>query len=53
VCGITTHNETPSWDLSTRQPDFSNMRVSINARLLEDFDLSGVRHDTIDGRNLW
>jgi len=27
--------------------------VAINARLLDDFDLAAVRHEAIDGRNLW
>jgi hypothetical protein len=53
VCGMTTFGESPSWDLATKQPDFSKMKIAINARLLEDFDLSAVRHQTIDGRNLW
>jgi hypothetical protein len=28
-------------------------RASINATLLDDFDLTTVEHKTIDGRNLW
>ena len=53
VCGMTTFGESPSWDLATRQPDFNKPQVAINARLLEDFDLSTVEHKTIDGKNLW
>lgn len=53
ICGITTYTESPTWDLATHQPDFSKMRVSINARLLDGFDLASVEHKTIDGRNLW
>lgn len=53
VCGMATFGESPSWDLATRQPDFSRPRLAINARLLEAIDLSLVRHETIDGRNLW
>lgn len=53
VCGMTTYGESPSWNLENKTPDFSRMQVAINARLLEDFDLEAVRHDTIDGRNLW
>ena len=53
VCGMSTFGESPSWDLATKTPDFSNMKIAINARLLEDFDLSTVEHKTIDGRNLW
>jgi hypothetical protein len=50
---MTTHTESPTWDLATKAADFSRMRISVNARLLEDFDLAGVEHKTIDGRNLW
>jgi hypothetical protein len=53
VCGMTTHTESPTWDLATKAADFSRMRISVNARLLEAFDLAGVEHKTIDGRNLW
>jgi len=53
VCGMTTFGESPSWDLETKQPDFTKPKLAINARLLDDFDLADVRHETIDGRNLW
>lgn len=53
VCGMTTYTESPTWDLVTHEPDFSRMRIAINARLLEDFDLSTVEHKSIDGLNLW
>ncbi len=53
VCGMTTYTESPTWDLATHQADFSRMRISINARLLDDVDLATVEHKIIDGRNLW
>jgi hypothetical protein len=53
VCGMTTFGESPNWDLETRQPDLTHMKVAINARLLDDIDLAAIRHETIDGRNLW
>jgi len=53
VCGITTFGESPTWDLETRQPDLTHMKLAINARLLDDIDLAAIRHETIDGRNLW
>lgn len=51
ICGCTTYTETP--DFSTGQPDFGNPKVSINARLLDDFDLDAVPVTVIDGKNLW
>jgi hypothetical protein len=50
-CGCTTYTETPDW--SKGAPDFDNIRVAINARLLEDFDLEAVPVKVIDGKNLW
>jgi len=51
VCGCTTFTESP--DFSTGQPNFDNPLVNINARLLDDFDLSAVPVTVIDGKNLW
>ncbi|OWJ68666.1 GFA family protein [Inquilinus limosus] len=51
ICGCGTYTETP--DFSTGRPDFSNPKVSINARLLDDFDLDAVPVQMIDGKNLW
>lgn len=53
VCGIPTYGVSPTWDLATHEPDFAHPRIGLNARLLEDFDLAGVEHKIIDGRNLW
>ena len=51
TCGCTTYTETPDW--STGQPDFDNPKISINARLFDDFDLDTVEVVVIDGKNLW
>jgi hypothetical protein len=51
VCGCGTFTETPDW--STGEPDFDNPKISVNARLLDDFDLGAVEVVVIDGKNLW
>ena len=51
TCGCGTFTETPDW--STGEPDFDNPKVSVNARLFDDFDLDAVEVVVIDGRNLW
>ncbi|HMG50937.1 MAG TPA: GFA family protein [Inquilinus sp.] len=51
ICGCGTYSEMP--DFSTGQPDFSKPTVSINARLLDDFNLDAVPVQVIDGKNLW
>lgn len=51
ICGCPTYSESPDW--STGQPDFSNPRMGVNARLLDDFDLDTVEIKVIDGKNLW
>jgi hypothetical protein len=38
---------------SSGSPDFEYPRISINARLLDEFDLDAVPVRTIDGKNLW
>jgi hypothetical protein len=38
--------------LSSGRPDFTNMRVGVNARLFDDFDLAAVPLKTIDRKNL-
>jgi hypothetical protein len=53
VCGVTTYGESPSWDLATRMPDFSKPKLAINARLLDGIEIEAIRHETLDGRNLW
>jgi hypothetical protein len=51
ICGCGTFTETPDW--STGEPDFDNPKVSVNARLFDDFDLDAVEVVVIDGKNLW
>lgn len=51
VCGCGTYTETPDWSSGT--PDFGNPKISINARLFDDFDLGAVEVVLIDGKNLW
>lgn len=51
TCGCGTYTETPDW--STGEPDFDNPKISINARLFDDFDLDAVPVTMIDGCNLW
>ncbi len=51
ICGCPTYTESP--DFSTGEPDFDHMRVAINARLLDDFDLDAIPVKVIDGKNLW
>jgi hypothetical protein len=52
ICGCGTYSEFPSFD--TGQPDFDNMKVSVNARLFgDDFDLASVPVEYLDGKNQW
>ena len=51
TCGCGTFTETP--DYSTGKADFDNPIVSVNTRLLDDFDLDAVPMKVIDGKNLW
>jgi hypothetical protein len=50
-CGCSTYSESPDW--LTGKPDFDNPRVSVNSRLLNDFDLDALPITVIDGKNLW
>ena len=51
VCGCTTYTESPVWVDFKPHPTLT--RVSINARLLDEFDLDAVPVEFLDGRNLW
>ena len=51
ICGCGTYSESP--DFSTGKPDFENMKVIVNARLFDDFDLEKLKVIEIDGKNLW
>lgn len=48
ICGCGTWSEFPSFD--SGQPDFNDPRISINARLIEDFDLDAVPVKKVNGR---
>ena len=50
-CGCGTFGESPDW--STGKADFDKMKVGVNARLFDDFDLDAVPVTVIDGKNLW
>lgn len=50
-CGCTTFSVTPDWSRGT--PDFDNMRIGINLRLVDDIDLDAVPVTVLDGKNLW
>lgn len=49
-CGCSTHNEGPEW--GDGAPDPVRRRVTVNARLLDDFDLDAAAVREVDGRNL-
>jgi hypothetical protein len=51
TCGCGTYSESPDW--SKGEPDFTNPRIGVNVRLLDDFDLDAVPVTVIDGKNLW
>jgi hypothetical protein len=51
ACGCGAFTETSDW--STGKPDFDNLRISVNSRLFDDFDLDKIEVVVIDGRNLW
>lgn len=48
ICGCATYSESPSF--ATGKPDFSDPRISVNARLFEDFDLDAVPVIHLNGR---
>ncbi len=55
VCGCTTHGLAPDYTEahigSTEVPE--DDKISVNLRLLIDFDLSSIPVHKVDGRNLW
>jgi hypothetical protein len=62
ACGCTTYSESPSWeapegadptDYSSFKPNFDKIKISVNARLFDDFDLEAVEVEVVDGKNLW
>jgi hypothetical protein len=50
-CGCGTFSESPDW--SSGNADFDKMKIGVNARLFDDFDLDAVPVTVIDGKNLW
>ncbi len=51
ICGCGTYSESPDW--SKGEPDFNNLRIGVNARLFDDFDLDGAPVKVMDGKNQW
>lgn len=51
ICGCSTYNEGPSW--KGDGPDFDNPKLSINARLFDDFDLEAVPVIKLNGKDDW
>lgn len=51
VCGCGTFTETPDW--STREANFNNPVIAVNAHIFDDFDLQRVPVEVIDGKNQW
>jgi hypothetical protein len=51
VCGCGTYSDLIAW--INGKPDFSQPKIGINARLLDDFDLDAVPVEVLDGKNLW
>ena len=51
ICGCGTYSEFP--DFSSGEPDFDNPRLSVNARLLDDFDLAAVPVKQVNGKFDW
>jgi hypothetical protein len=51
ICGCGTYSEFP--DFSTGQADYDHPKVSINARLLDDFDISPLPVTQVNGRDDW
>jgi hypothetical protein len=51
ICGCGTYTESPSW--VEGKPDFEHLKIGVNARLFDEFDLDAVPVKVIDGKNLW
>jgi len=51
-CGCQIYGTSPEWLLDGNH-DLEKVKIGINVRLLDDFDLSTVRVTRIDGRNMW
>ena len=51
TCGCGTYFTAPTW--TDLKPDFSHMRIGVNARLLNDVDLTALPVRHVDGRHQW
>lgn len=51
VCGMGTHSEFPNFE--TGQPDFDDMRIVVNVRMLEDLGWEKLPVKKINGREGW
>ena len=51
ICGCGTYSESPEW--ANNKPVPGSIKIGINARLLDDFDLDTVAVEVMDGKNLW
>lgn len=51
TCGCSTYSDTPVWENFQMVP--GKRSRSVNAQLLEDFDLEATPVEVIDGKNLW
>jgi hypothetical protein len=51
-CGCATYGISPAWTLDSEGVP-EKKKFALNARLLDDFDLSRLTVEVIDGRNLW
>ncbi len=50
ICGCGTYTETPEYS-DKGVPDFNDWKISVNARLLDDFDLNAVEVLMLDGQH--
>lgn len=51
ACGCGTYTESPQW--IDNKPHPTLIKIGINARLLDDFDIEPLPVEFLDGRNLW
>lgn len=51
ICGIGTYSEFPSFD--SGEPDFDDMRVAVNIRLVEDTAWEKLPIKKVNGRENW
>lgn len=45
------YTESPEW--VDNKPDPEKKKITVNARLLDDFELKAMPVEVIDGKNLW